>query len=35
LGSHDLCIGEVIGVDGELEGTELLRMEDTRMHYGG
>ena len=35
LGSHDLCIGEVVEVDGELEGTEVLRMEDTRMHYGG
>ena len=33
LGSHVLCIGEVIGVGGE--PTEVLRMEDTRMHYGG
>ncbi len=28
-----LCIGEVVGVGGE--PTEVLRMEDTRMHYGG
>ena len=35
LGSHDLCIGEVMEVDGEPEKTEVLRMEDTRMHYGG
>jgi flavin reductase (DIM6/NTAB) family NADH-FMN oxidoreductase RutF len=33
LGSHVLCIGEVTGVGGE--PTEVLRMEDTRMHYGG
>lgn len=33
LGSHVWCIGEVIGVSGE--PTEVLRMEDTRMHYGG
>lgn len=33
LGSHVLCIGEVVGVGGE--PTEVLRMEDTRMHYGG
>jgi flavin reductase (DIM6/NTAB) family NADH-FMN oxidoreductase RutF len=35
LGSHVLCIGEVTDVDGEPAETELLRMEDTRMHYGG
>jgi flavin reductase (DIM6/NTAB) family NADH-FMN oxidoreductase RutF len=35
LGSHDLCIGEVTDVGGESEGIEVLRMEDTRMHYGG
>jgi flavin reductase (DIM6/NTAB) family NADH-FMN oxidoreductase RutF len=35
LGSHDLCIGEVVEVGGEPEQTEVLRMEDTRMHYGG
>jgi len=33
LGSHTLCIGEVVEVWGE--PSEVLRMEDTRMHYGG
>ena len=33
LGSHTLFMGEVSGVGGE--PTEVLRMEDTRMHYGG
>lgn len=33
LGSHTFCIGEVIEVGGE--PSEVLRMEDTRMHYGG
>jgi flavin reductase (DIM6/NTAB) family NADH-FMN oxidoreductase RutF len=33
LGSHTLCIGEVVGVGGE--PVDVLRMEDTRMHYGG
>jgi flavin reductase (DIM6/NTAB) family NADH-FMN oxidoreductase RutF len=33
LGSHTLCIGEVIEVGGE--PAEVLRMEDTRLHYGG
>jgi flavin reductase (DIM6/NTAB) family NADH-FMN oxidoreductase RutF len=33
LGSHTLCIGEVEDVTGE--PGEVLRMEDTRMHYGG
>ncbi len=33
LGSHTLCIGEVMNVGGEPK--EVLRMEDTRMHYGG
>jgi flavin reductase (DIM6/NTAB) family NADH-FMN oxidoreductase RutF len=33
LGSHTLCIGEVTDVGGE--PSEVLRMEDTRMHYGG
>ena len=32
-GQPHLCIGEVIGVGGE--PAEVLRMEDTRMHYGG
>jgi flavin reductase (DIM6/NTAB) family NADH-FMN oxidoreductase RutF len=35
LGSHVLAIGEVVGAGGEPEETEILRMEDTRMHYGG
>jgi flavin reductase (DIM6/NTAB) family NADH-FMN oxidoreductase RutF len=33
LGSHVFCVGEVSGVGGE--PGEVLRMEDTRMHYGG
>jgi flavin reductase (DIM6/NTAB) family NADH-FMN oxidoreductase RutF len=33
LGSHTLVIGEVTEVGGE--PADLLRMEDTRMHYGG
>jgi flavin reductase (DIM6/NTAB) family NADH-FMN oxidoreductase RutF len=33
LGSHTLFIGEVAEVGGE--PAEVLRMEDTRMHYGG
>jgi flavin reductase (DIM6/NTAB) family NADH-FMN oxidoreductase RutF len=33
LGSHVLFIGEVEEVGGE--PAEVLRMEDTRMHYGG
>jgi len=33
LGSHTLFIGEVDEVGGE--PAEVLRMEDTRMHYGG
>jgi flavin reductase (DIM6/NTAB) family NADH-FMN oxidoreductase RutF len=33
LGSHTLCIGEVVDVGGE--PADVLRMEDTRMHYGG
>lgn len=33
LGSHTLCVGEVEEVAGE--PGEVLRMEDTRMHYGG
>jgi flavin reductase (DIM6/NTAB) family NADH-FMN oxidoreductase RutF len=33
LGSHVLFIGEVVEVGGE--PAEVLRMEDTRMHYGG
>ncbi|MGP0031357.1 MAG: flavin reductase family protein [Acidimicrobiales bacterium] len=33
LGSHVLFIGEVMEVGGE--PVDVLRMEDTRMHYGG
>jgi flavin reductase (DIM6/NTAB) family NADH-FMN oxidoreductase RutF len=33
LGSHTLFIGEVGEVGGE--PSDVLRMEDTRMHYGG
>ncbi|HEY3842430.1 MAG TPA: flavin reductase family protein [Acidimicrobiales bacterium] len=33
LGSHTFFIGEVTGVGGE--PADVLRMEDTRMHYGG
>ena len=33
LGSHRFCIGEVTEVGGE--PADVLRMEDTRMHYGG
>jgi flavin reductase (DIM6/NTAB) family NADH-FMN oxidoreductase RutF len=33
LGSHVLFIGQVIEVEGE--PSDVLRMEDTRMHYGG
>jgi flavin reductase (DIM6/NTAB) family NADH-FMN oxidoreductase RutF len=33
LGSHTFYIGEVTEVGGEPD--EVLRMEDTRMHYGG
>jgi flavin reductase (DIM6/NTAB) family NADH-FMN oxidoreductase RutF len=33
LGSHTLCVGEVTDVGGE--PSDVLRMEDTRMHYGG
>ncbi len=33
LGSHTLVIGEVVEVGGE--PADVLRMEDTRMHYGG
>jgi flavin reductase (DIM6/NTAB) family NADH-FMN oxidoreductase RutF len=33
LGSHTLFIGQVDDVEGE--PADVLRMEDTRMHYGG
>ena len=36
LGSHELVVGEVVDVGGpEGEMPPLLRMEDTRMNYGG
>lgn len=36
LGSHSLFVGEVVAVGGpEGELPPLLRMEDTRMNYGG
>ncbi len=35
LGSHTLVIGEVTEIGGEPAEAEILRMEDTRMHYGG
>ena len=34
-GSHTLFVGEVVGCGGEPDGLEVLRMEDTRMSYGG
>jgi flavin reductase (DIM6/NTAB) family NADH-FMN oxidoreductase RutF len=35
-GSHTLFVGEVIGCGGDIgDGFEPLRMEDTRMNYGG
>ena len=34
-GSHTLFVGEVISCGGEPDGLEPLRMEDTRMNYGG
>ena len=36
LGGHTLFIGEVVEAGFEKdEGTPVLRMEDTRMSYGG
>jgi flavin reductase (DIM6/NTAB) family NADH-FMN oxidoreductase RutF len=36
LHSHELFVGEVVAVGGpEGELTDVLRMEDTRMNYGG
>jgi flavin reductase (DIM6/NTAB) family NADH-FMN oxidoreductase RutF len=35
LGSHVLAIGEVVDAGGAPEGAEILRMEDTKMSYGG
>ncbi|HEY3811171.1 MAG TPA: flavin reductase family protein [Acidimicrobiales bacterium] len=35
-GSHTLFVGEVVSCGGEVDdGLEVLRMEDTRMSYGG
>jgi flavin reductase (DIM6/NTAB) family NADH-FMN oxidoreductase RutF len=35
-GSHTLFVGEVVGCGGDgSDGLEVLRMEDTRMSYGG
>jgi flavin reductase (DIM6/NTAB) family NADH-FMN oxidoreductase RutF len=35
-GSHTLFVGEIVNCGGEVdEGLEVLRMEDTRMSYGG
>ena len=37
-GGHTLFVGEVVGAgfnDGKAEDTPVLRMEDTRMNYGG
>jgi flavin reductase (DIM6/NTAB) family NADH-FMN oxidoreductase RutF len=34
-GSHTLFVGEVVDCGGEPDGLEVLRMEDTRMSYGG
>jgi flavin reductase (DIM6/NTAB) family NADH-FMN oxidoreductase RutF len=38
LGSHVLFVGEVVDVGGRTDETDtrpVLRMEDTRMNYGG
>ncbi len=36
LGSHDVFVGEVVAVGGpDGDVLPVLRMEDTRMHYGG
>ncbi len=36
VGSHTLFVGEVVDSDfGGAEDTDVLRMEDTRMNYGG
>lgn len=35
LGSHTLFVGEVVDCGYPAEGAEILRMEDTRMSYGG
>jgi flavin reductase (DIM6/NTAB) family NADH-FMN oxidoreductase RutF len=35
LGSHVLYVGVVTAIGGDPDGRALLRMEDTRMNYGG
>jgi flavin reductase (DIM6/NTAB) family NADH-FMN oxidoreductase RutF len=35
LGSHTLFVGEVVDCSDFSDGIEMLRMEDTRMNYGG
>lgn len=35
LGSHSLFIGEVVDASIGSDGLEILRMQDTRMNYGG
>jgi flavin reductase (DIM6/NTAB) family NADH-FMN oxidoreductase RutF len=35
LGSHVLAVGEVLDAGGRPGETEILRMEDTKMSYGG
>jgi flavin reductase (DIM6/NTAB) family NADH-FMN oxidoreductase RutF len=34
-GSHTLFLGEIVNCGGDPDGVDLLRMEDTRMSYGG
>jgi flavin reductase (DIM6/NTAB) family NADH-FMN oxidoreductase RutF len=34
-GSHTLFVGEVVSCGGDPDGLDPLRMEDTRMNYGG
>jgi flavin reductase (DIM6/NTAB) family NADH-FMN oxidoreductase RutF len=34
-GSHTVFVGEVVDCGGDLDELEVLRMEDTRMNYGG
>ena len=35
VGDHTLFVGEVVDCAGPDEGAPLLRMEDTRLNYGG
>jgi flavin reductase (DIM6/NTAB) family NADH-FMN oxidoreductase RutF len=34
-GSHDVFVGEIVDCGGEPDDLDVLRMEDTRMSYGG